>query len=67
MRLIDLGATCIATIVDHLQDATGLLPLLTDEREGVVEFPEDQLYHALRLALLLRGQMTKIGAHRPAT
>src|SRR3546814_15477107 len=33
------------------------------EREGVVELLEDQLHHALKLALLLRGQMVEFSAH----
>src|SRR3546814_1066128 len=47
----------------HLEDAPGLFPLMLREREGVVELLEDQLHHALKLALLLRGQMVVFSAH----
>src|SRR3546814_116565 len=47
----------------HLEDAPGLFPLMLREREGVVELLEDQLHHALKLALLLRGQMVEFSAH----
>lgn len=62
-ELCQACAACIATIEYHLEDAPRLLPLVFGKREGAVELLEDQLHHALKLALLLRGQMIKIGAH----
>ena len=33
------------------------------ERERVIKLFEDQLHHALKFALLLRGQMIEVGLH----
>jgi hypothetical protein len=65
--LVNPGAACVAAVEDNLEDPSGLLPLVLGKREGVVELLEDQLHHALQLALLLRWQMVEVGAHRSAS
>ncbi len=63
MPFVDPGAARIAAVENDLKDASGLLPLVPGEREGVVELLEDQLHHALKLALLLRWQLFEVGLH----
>lgn len=63
VRLVDPGAARIASVEDDLEDASDLLPLVRGEGKGVVKLLENQLHHALKLALPLRGQVIKVGAH----
>ena len=63
MRFVDLGAARIAAIKDDLQNSSGLFPLMLCERKSVVELLEDQLHHALQLALFLWWEMVEIASH----
>ena len=63
MGFIDPCSACIAAVQNDLEDAPGLLPVVPRQREGVIEFFEDKLHHALKLALFLRWQMIEFGAH----
>src|SRR6185437_13412320 len=65
VRFVDPAAARIAAIENDFQDASLLLPVRRRDRGRVAEFLEQDLDHALELALLRRWQMVEIGTHQP--
>ena len=64
VRLVDPAAARVAAVEHDLEDAALLLPCLRGERGGFLEACEQNLEHALKLALLGGRQMIEVGAHR---
>ena len=64
MGLVDPAAARIGAVEDDLEDAALLLPVLGRERARLLEFLEQDLHHALELALLGGRKMVDISAHR---
>ena len=63
VRLVDPAAARIGAVKDDLEDAALLLPVLGRKRARLLEFLEQDLHHALELALLGRRKMIEVGAH----
>jgi len=63
VRLIDPAAPGVAAIKDQLLDPALLLPLVRGQRQRILEFFEDDLLHALKLALLVGRKVIEIGTH----
>src|SRR3546814_17692852 len=63
VRFVDPAAARITAIQDDLVDPALLLPGHGAECECILEFLEDDLLHALELALLVRRELIEIGFH----
>src|SRR3546814_10131950 len=60
---IDPAAARVAAVKDDLVVPALLLPAHCRKRDAVGKFFEDDLLHALKLALLVGREMIKVGAH----